>query len=236
MTKKLNKTVHPFLVRAYREAIYIVNEGNEAISLKVGEVSHELASLMSFHKAHTAAILTAYNPYSETKTLEENESSQARLKNALSLKAKSCINAIGTDAKREWEAEPSILALGISLQDAEILADEYGQNAFIWINNTDGFVSLRLRFEIGVLSNKELQDWIDSLSSSLKDHVQKLTLHEQSLILSTPIDEQEHWLNPNSWDLNKPWPLARPDGTAMGVGTEMDRMFKLIAAGIQKVY
>lgn len=236
MTKKLNKTVHPSLVRAYREAIYIVNEGDEAISLKVGEVSHALASLMSCHKSHTAAILTAYNPYSETKSLEENESSQAKLKNALSLKAKSCINAIGTDAKGEWEPEPSILALDISLQDAELLADEYGQNAFIWINNSDGFVSLRLRFEIGVLDNKELQDWIDSLSSPLKDRVQKLTLHEQSLILSTPIEEQEHWLNPNSWDLNNPWPLARPDGTAMGVGTEMDRMFKLIAAGIQKVY
>lgn len=236
MTKKLKKTVHPLLVRAYREAIYIVNGDDEAISLQVGEVSHALASLMSFHKSHTAAILTAYNPYSETKSLEENESSQAKLKNALSIKAKSCINAIGTDTKGEWNPEPSILALDISLQDAETLADEYGQNAFIWINSSDGFVSLRLRFEIGVLSNKELEDWLDPLSSPLKDRLQKLTLHELSLILSTPIHEQEHWLNPNSWDLNKPWPLARPDGTAMGVGTEMDRIFKLIAAGIQRVY
>jgi len=236
MTTNVKRTVHPLLVRAYREAIYIVNEGDEAISLRVGEASHELAKLMYLHKAQTAAVLTAYNPYSQPKSLEENESSQSKLKNALSLKSISCINAIGTDAKGEWDSEPSILALGISLQDAEILADEYGQNAFIWINNSDGFVSLRLRFEIGVLDNKELQDWIDSLSSPLKDHVKKLTLHEQSLILSTPIEEQEHWLNPNSWDLNKSWPLARPDGTAMGVGTEMDRMFKLIAAGIQKVY
>ena len=122
------------------------------------------------------------------------------------------------------------------MQDAEILADEFGQNAFIWINNSDGFVSLRLRFEIGVLSNKELEDWLDSLSSPFKDFAQNLSLHEQSLILSTPIYEQEHWLNPNCWDLNKPWPLARPDGTAMGIGTELDRIFKLIAAGIQKIY
>jgi len=236
MTINAKRTVHPLLVRAYREAIYIVNEGDEAISLRVGEASHELAKLMYLHKAQTAAVLTAYNPYSQPKSLEENESSQSKLKNALSLKSISCINAIGTDAKGDWDSEPSLLVLGISLQDAEILADEYGQNAFIWINNSDGFVSLRLRFEIGMPSDKELNDWISSLSSSLKDCVQNLTLHEQSLILSTPIEEQEHWLNPNEWDLNKTWPLARPDGSAMGVGTEMDRMFKLIAAGIQKVY
>ncbi len=54
--------------------------------------------------------------------------------------------------------------------------------------------------------------------------------------MSTPALEQAHWLAPEQWDLNKIWPLARPDGTAMGIGTEMDRMFKLIAAGIQKVY
>lgn len=236
MTTNAKRTVHPLLVRAYREAIYIVNEGDETISLRVGEASHELVKLMCLHKVQTAALLTAYNPYSQPKSLEENESSQSKLKNTLSLKAISCIDAIGTDAKGEWDSEPSVLALGISLQDAEILADEYSQNAFIWINNSDGFISLRLRFEIGIPSDKELNDWIGSLSSSLKDYVQKMTLHEQSLILSTPIDEQEHWLNPNSWDLNKTWPLARPDGTAMGVGTEMDRMFKLIAAGIQKIY
>jgi len=135
MIIKVKRTVHPLLVRAYREAIYIVSEGDEAISLRVGEVSHAIADLMSFHKAHTAAILTAYNPYSETKSLAENEASRAKLNNALSLKALTCINAIGTDAKGEWDSEPSVLALGISLQDAENLADEYGQNAFIWISN-----------------------------------------------------------------------------------------------------
>lgn len=33
--------------------------------------------------------------------------------------------------------------------------------------------------------------------------------------------------------MNKAWPLARHDGIAMGVGTEMDRMFKLIADGFE---
>ena len=73
------KTVHPNLVRAYREAIYIVNEGDDAIALKVGEVSPALAALMHVHKATTAAILTAYNPYSEIQPSAENERMQAAL-------------------------------------------------------------------------------------------------------------------------------------------------------------
>ena len=43
--------------------------------------------------------------------------------------------------------------------------------------------------------------------------------------------EQAHWLSPTDWDLNKPWPLAKPDGSSMGIGTELDRIFKIIAAG-----
>jgi len=48
--------------------------------------------------------------------------------------------------------------------------------------------------------------------------------------------EREHWLFPQYWDLNKPWPLATPDGTAISAGTEMDRMFKLTASGLEKLY
>jgi hypothetical protein len=48
--------------------------------------------------------------------------------------------------------------------------------------------------------------------------------------------EMEHWLFPQYWDLNQPWPLATPDGTAISAGTEMDRMFKLRASGLEKLY
>ena len=232
----IKRTIHPGLVRAYREAIYIVSGVEDAISLKVGSVNHELASLMSSHGVSTAAILTAYNPYSEILSVEKNEEAQSLLREKLSSRSKTCINAMGTDAKGEWEPEPSILSLGISLQNAEILADEYGQNAFIWINNTDGFVSLRLRFEIDRAGIVEVDEWIESLPNELKSNAKALSQAEQSLVMSVPEWEQAHWLKPDQWDLNKTWPLATPDGTAMGVGTELDRMFKLVAAGVQRIY
>ena len=135
------KTVHPNLVRAYREAIYVVNEGDDAIALKVGEVSPALATLMKLHKAQTAAILTAYNPYSEIQSSAENKRMQAALVAELKVTAAVCFDAIGSDPEGEWEPEASTLALGISLVEAERLADQFGQNAFIWINTADACVS-----------------------------------------------------------------------------------------------
>jgi hypothetical protein len=230
------KTVHPNLVRAYREAIYIVNEGDDAIALKVGEVSPALATLMHVHKATTAAIITAYNPYSEIQPTAENERMQAALVAALKLTATACFDAFGSDPEGEWESEASTLALGINLVEAERLADQFGQNAFIWINTADAFVSLRLRFAIGEPNQDEVRDWIATLPESMQVEAQARTIKEQGLLMSVSRIEQLHWLNPNGWDLNVVWPLACPDGSAMGIGTEMDRMFKLIAAGIQKVY
>jgi hypothetical protein len=230
------KTVHPNRVRAYREAIYIVNEGDDAIALKVGEASPALAALMHVHNATTAAIITAYNPYSEIQPSAENERRQAALLVELKATAVVCFDAIGSDTEGEWEPEASTLALGISLVEAERLADQFGQNAFIWINTADAFVSLRLRFAIGEPKQDEVQDWITTLPESLQGEAQARTIKEQALLMSVPRIEQLHWLNPNGWDLNQVWPLACPDGSAMGIGTEMDRMFKLIAAGIQKVY
>jgi hypothetical protein len=81
-----------------------------------------------------------------------------------------------------------------------------------------------------------VRDWIAILPESIQAEAQARAIKEQALLMSVPRIEQLHWLNPNGWDLNQAWPLACPDGSAMGIGTEMDRMFKLIAAGIQKVY
>jgi hypothetical protein len=230
------KTVHPNLVRTYREAIYTVNEGDDAIVLKVGEVNHALAKLMHVHKATTAAIITAYNPYSEIQPSAENGRMQAALAAEIKPKSIACFDAIGSDPEGEWDPEPSTLALGISLVDAERLADQFGQNAFIWINTADAFVSLRLRFEIGAPKQEEVRDWIKTLPEPMQREARARTIKEQALLMSVPRHEQFHWLNPRGWDLNQVWPLACPDGSAMGIGTEMDRMFKLIAAGIQKVY
>ena len=140
------RTISPELIRAYREAHYIVLDEGTEIRLQVGTVNLELTRFMSNKNVSTASVLTAYNPYSEVKTKQENELAQMQLRHKLQEKGIAMLEAVGRDAKEQWEPEPSVLALDLTLNEAEILADEFGQNAFIWIPKQDGVIELRLRY------------------------------------------------------------------------------------------
>ena len=140
------RTISPELIRAYREAHYIVLDEGTEIRLKVGTVNLELARLMSNKNASTASVLTAYNPYSEVKTKQDNKLAQTQLRKRLKEMGIATLDAIGRDAKEQWEPEPSVIVLDLTLKEAESLADEFGQNAFIWIPKQDAVIELFLRY------------------------------------------------------------------------------------------
>ena len=145
----LKHTISPELLRAYRAAIYVIYADEGDIVLKVDEASADLAKLMKKYGVTSAALITAFNPYSVLSTAEENVRNHNRLiANIHSLGLK-IMAAEGADPSHIWSSEPSILILEISLEDAECLADRYQQNAFLWIPRDDGFVSLNLRHSIG---------------------------------------------------------------------------------------
>ena len=140
------RTISPELIRAYREAHYIVLDEGKEIRLQVDTINLELERLMSNKNVHTASVLTAYNPYSEVKTKQENELAQMQLRERLKEMGIATLDAIGGDAKEQWEPETSVLALDLTLKQAETLADEFAQNAFIWISKQDAVIELRLRY------------------------------------------------------------------------------------------
>jgi hypothetical protein len=128
------------------------------------------------------------------------------------------------------------LALGITLSQAEHLADEFGQNAFLWIANPEGFVNLKLRYPIADPSDDEVAHWLDQLPEHLRSTATRLAREERNWLMSATQAEQYHWLAPESWDWNTPWPNTRPDGCPTAIGTEMDRMFKLVSNGMERYY
>jgi len=233
-TKLVNLEIPPKLIKAYRQASYVVFEDDEEIVLKVGQVSPKLVSTMKKNEVNCAAFLTAYNPHSRPLELIANQQAQAKLLEQLQSLNINYLVGEGRDDSGNWKAESSVLALGISLQNAEILAQQFQQNAFVWINNLDGLVGLRLCHQIAIPSSSEASQWISQLPTHLQEVAKLIKLSELAWLMSAPEQELEHWLNMASWDLSKPWPLARPDGSAMGVGTELDRVFRLIQAGIQR--
>jgi len=226
--------ISPNLIRAYREAKFVVEYVNP-ITLLVGQSNSSLGALLKELKISTAAFITAFNPYSNVLSDQENIDAQnCLLKDIKALGLKS-INGFGQDVAEHWPREVSALILGVTESQAETLADKYSQNAFIWIGSVDAFPALRLRHSIALPTSSELNDWLSKLAANLLSKAKQLSSLDQAWIMSVSDSEQTHWLDTDSWDLNKVWPLAKPDGSAMGVGTELDRVFKLIAAGQSQI-
>ena len=227
---KSNKTIHPGLIRAYREAKYVVEVGDH-ITLQINQANQRLKKLLKEQKVTTAAFITAFNPYSEVMSDDENQAAQQSLLVDIQNLGLSAIEGYGQDVSREWPREVSALALGITESQAESLADKYGQNGYVWIGSFDAFPVLRLRHPIGLPTSGEYALWLSKLPTKLYEVAKGLSAQEQAWFMTVSEAEQTHWLDPASWDLNQAWPLAKPDGSAMGIGTELDRVFKLIAAG-----
>ena len=225
-----NKTIHPGLIRAYREAKYVI-QYVEPVELRIGQANQKLKEILEFFEVTTAAFITAFNPYSEVLSDVENVQAQNQLLSDIDELGYEGVYGYGQDIAEEWPREQSFLAAGISESQAELLADKYGQNGFVWIGSSDALPVLRLRHPIGLPTSIELAQWLANLPNDLAIRATELNLLDQAWLMSVSEGEQAHWLDPDSWDLNKPWPLAKPDGSAMGIGTELDRVFKLIAAG-----
>lgn len=223
--------VHPRLLLAYRRARYVV-ETPAPVELRVGRASRELSDVLRNVRCDTAALLTAYNPASQVTDDHANRQAQRRLQHDLESLGVGCLAGFGEDADGCWPPEPSLLALGLSRAHADTLADKYGQSAYLWFGSEAAYCSLRLRQALLIPGDNEIMRWRETLPPAERDRAAGLNARDQAALMSVPDIERSHWLSPESWDLNMPWPLTLPEGGSIGVGTELDRMFKLIASGM----
>ena len=136
------------LVKAYRDATYIIHGEDGDIWLRADQPSLELISLMKRYGAKSAAFITAFIPNSIFATAEANAHNHIALVKDINSLGLESIAGEGRDPLKIWPSEPSVLVLGISHQSAELLAGRYGQNAFLWIECADGLVSLNLRYPV----------------------------------------------------------------------------------------
>jgi hypothetical protein len=143
MTKAV-RVISPSLVQSYRKAIYLIHAQGEDIVMKVGKTSPQLSALMQSRKVASAAFITAFNPFSSALSTHENELRHRALLSDLTSLGLELLSGEGRDCENLWPSETSVLALGISLETAELLAKRYEQNAFIWIPSNEGLVELNL--------------------------------------------------------------------------------------------
>ena len=119
------------LWKAYEETDFIVHTKPE-IALNIGQFSEQLKQFLNSHKVTSAAFVTAYNPFSQQLSEDENSERHTRLVDEIQSRGLSLFQGLGQHPNHQWQGEPSVLILGIALEAAKKLARTYEQNAFVW--------------------------------------------------------------------------------------------------------
>ncbi len=119
------------LIQAYLETEYRVF-AEPPFVLTVGIASPELIRLYQAHKVACAALITAFNPFSQELTADENRRRQDDLTKQLTQRSLDFVEGVGQHPSGDWPGEPSVLAFGLELEAARSLGKSMQQNAIIW--------------------------------------------------------------------------------------------------------
>jgi hypothetical protein len=122
------QTIEAYLATDYR--IW----GSRRLTLRVGQRNQDIATLYQNYAVSSAAVLTAWNPYSKPRSDAKNEAAQAELISEIDRLALRHEPGHGADPSGKWRPEPSRLVLGIDLDTAGSLGRQFRQNGIVWIS------------------------------------------------------------------------------------------------------
>ena len=120
---------------AYEATHYRAGTGPSAFVLRLGQHSPELMSLYRDIDANCALFITAFNPFGQARSNEENEVDHALLGELLWDLSNEVIEGEGADPTDRWHAERSYLALGIGADVARELGHRFKQDAVVWVGD-----------------------------------------------------------------------------------------------------
>jgi hypothetical protein len=119
------------LAEAYRATSYIVEAPGAPIALRVDEPSAELDELLGRFDARSWAFITAYNPYSEKRSADENQRRHRHLVERVTERGLTSFPTQGVDDDGTWPTERGLFIVDMSRDDALALGRELEQNAIL---------------------------------------------------------------------------------------------------------
>ena len=132
----MDKSQQRKLEKHYLETTYCVFIDEQQYDIKISEpVPSSIKEIINQTKEKSAAILTAWNPKSQLMSLQQNKKRNIELKETLQKNNYSFLNALGQGDDMFWPAEESFFIAGLTKQEAEKLAVDYGQNAYVWLES-----------------------------------------------------------------------------------------------------
>jgi hypothetical protein len=120
------------LVMAYMETDFVLHIGEEECIVRLRDpVPKSLTKLLLSTRAKTWSVISAYNPYSQELSTDENQYRHSLLKQLLTASNYKFYPAVGRSVSGDWE-EPSLLVLGLSYDMARSLGTVFEQNAVVF--------------------------------------------------------------------------------------------------------
>lgn len=122
------------LEQHYLDTIYFIFIEGKQYGIKIGEENLPVINQL-FEKENktTAAILTAWNPRSQAIDFQQNKLRNSDLYNLLEEKKYCFYEALGKGKDTRWPAEEGYIILGLSKEEADKIAANYEQNAYVWL-------------------------------------------------------------------------------------------------------
>ena len=119
------------LIKEYKASDFIFYPENGIDIIKVGKKNKYLDKILKKEKTKSAVFITAWNPFSKNLTPKQNKKNQDSLIRFLSKKKIQIIYGLGRSPDLKC-FEDSILALGVSKEDAITFGKKFKQNAVVF--------------------------------------------------------------------------------------------------------
>lgn len=120
------------LAAAFLTARYTVHGPGGDVVLTIGRHSTELARLMASAGQNSLALVTAFNPHARPCDAQANTQAQQALRQAAQALGLPCMAGRNSAPDGGEPVEPTVAIAGISLEQARALADQFGQQAFVY--------------------------------------------------------------------------------------------------------
>jgi len=123
------------LIANYHNTHYQIGTISGLITLRIDHFSQALAEFLLTSHQSTAAIISAYNPHSQSLSSEENQSAHESLRQHLMQHGHPMIGGLNIDPTGQWPQEKSFFVLGVDLETARAIGQHFKQNAIVWIQS-----------------------------------------------------------------------------------------------------
>lgn len=129
----MNQTGKENLKEFYEKADYIIFDDVKPLSFHIGKESAELRTLLEKNNSDCWGFITAFNPFSQKLSTEENIHRDKLLKKELRDQNLRFIDGVGCDSSgKVWVPEKSVFVFDIDLVTAVNIGRRFEQNAIVF--------------------------------------------------------------------------------------------------------